>query len=421
MKTQSVYLIQINGRDHPGLTKDMSRILGDYGADVLDIGQSVIHDTLALGILLALDSEKNVAHLIESLQAHFSNLPITVSWQAISLDDYQAWVGEQGKNRYIVTLLSKKMSARNLQAVSEVITRNGLNIETIKRLSGRVSLAQGSEVKQKQNIKNTSECIELSLRGEPKDKNELRQTFLRVAGEHDIDIAFQMDNAFRRNRRLVVFDMDSTLIEAEVIDELAKRAGVGEQVMKITESAMRGELDFKESFTRRLALLKGLDESCLQEIAQNLKLTDGAERLISTLRVLGYKTAIISGGFIYFGNFIREKLGMDYLFANQLEIVDGKLSGKVCGEVIDANKKAELLKELAIKEKINLQQVIAVGDGANDLKMLSVAGLGIAFRAKPLVRESAKQSLSTFGLDGILYLMGIAEKDIEELLNGRSL
>jgi phosphoserine phosphatase len=412
MSSQKVLLIQINGRDHQGLTKDISRILANHNADILDIGQSVIHNTLALGLLVAIDEQVQVDVLVDELNRHFKGAPIDVSWKSVTEEKYHAWVKEQGKNRYIVTLLSKKMSAKNLQAVSEIITDNGLNIETINRLSGRVALNEH----QANGAGGSSECIEFSIRGKPSDKTELRKNFLAIAGELDIDIAFQMDNAFRRNRRLVVFDMDSTLIEAEVIDELAKYAGVGEEVVAITESAMRGELDFKESFTRRLALLKGLDESCLQEIANNLKLTEGAEKLISTLKVLGYKTAIISGGFVYFGEFIKNKLGIDYVFANQLEIIDGKLSGRVSGDVIDATRKAELVKDLAQKEQIDLQQVIAVGDGANDLKMLSIAGLGIAFRAKPLVKESAKQSLSTFGLDGILYLMGIAEKDIEELL-----
>lgn len=412
MSNHQIFLIQINGRDHQGLTKDISRILGEYDADVLDIGQSVIHNTLALGILVAIPKDKNIQGVMDELETYVSNAPVDVSWKSISDEKYQSWVDEQGKNRYIVTLLSRKMSARNLQAVSEIITAHELNIETINRLSGRVSLKEG-------NKSLTPECIELSIRGKPANRVELRNSFLNIASQLDIDIAFQMDNAFRRNRRLVVFDMDSTLIEAEVIDELAKYAGVGDQVAAITESAMSGEIDFKESFSKRLALLEGLEESCLQEIANNLKLSDGVEKLISTLKVLGYKTAIISGGFEYFGHYIKKRLGMDYVFANQLEIINGKLSGQVRGEIIDADRKAELLKKLAEQENINLQQVIAVGDGANDLKMLGVAGLGIAFRAKPIVKETAKQSISTFGLDGILYLMGIAEKDIQELLQGR--
>ncbi len=410
---QNVYLIQVNGRDHQGLTKDISRILAFYNADILDIGQSVIHNTLALGLLVALEDDCDVDQIIGQLNKHFKEAPIDVSWREVPEDTYHAWVGEQGKDRYIVTLLSKKMSARDLQAVSEVIAEHGLNIETITRLSGRVPLNEHVS-------DSSAECVELSIRGKPNDITELRQSFLNIAGELEIDLAFQMENAFRRDRRLVVFDMDSTLIEAEVIDELAKKAGVGEQVIEITERAMRGEIDFRESFKQRLALLEGLSENCLSDIAESLKLTPGAEKLISTLNVLGYRTAIISGGFRYFGEYIKDKLGMDYVFANQLEIIDGKLSGRVCGDVVDAERKAELLKELAEKENINLQQVIAVGDGANDLKMLSVAGLGIAFRAKPLVKESAKQSLSTFGLDGILYLMGISEKDITELLSASS-
>ena len=241
----------------------------------------------------------------------------------------------------------------------------------------------------------------------------MRAEFLRLAGELGVDIAFQKDNAFRRNRRLVCFDMDSTLIEHEVIDELAKAAGVGEQVAEITERAMLGELDFTQSFQARVALLKGLDASVLESIAQSLKLTEGAEHLMRTLKALGYKTAILSGGFTYFGEYLQSKLGIDYVFANSLEIEDGKVTGRVVGRVVDGNRKAELLREIAQKEGVNLEQVIAVGDGANDLPMLSIAGLGIAFRAKPLVKANAKQSISTLGLDGILYLLGVRDRDID--------
>lgn len=414
MSKEKLFLVQINGRDHPGLTKEISGLLGEYNADILDIGQSVIHDTLALGLLISLDGDVNVPELMLKLETHFEPLPIALSLQEISLTEYESWVKEQGKHRYIVTLLSKKLSANNLKAVSEVITRNELNIETIKRLSGRVSLS-GIESNGFSSA-SAGECIELSLRGKPENISELRKAFLEVASELEVDIAFQMDTAYRKNRRLVVFDMDSTLIEAEVIDELAKVAGVGDKVAKITESAMRGEIDFKESFALRLSFLKGLPESKLLDIAENLKLTEGARQLIETLNVLGYKTAIVSGGFNYFGEFIKNKLNMDYVFANNLEIEEGMVTGRVSGVVVDAERKAELLKEIAQKEKINLQQVIAVGDGANDLKMLASAGLGIAFRAKPLVKQSAKQAISTFGLDGILYLMGVADKEREELL-----
>jgi phosphoserine phosphatase len=207
--------------------------------------------------------------------------------------------------------------------------------------------------------------------------------------------------------------MDSTLIEHEVIDELAKAAGVGDQVAAITERAMNGELDFTESFRARVALLKGLDEAVLSGIAANLKLSEGAEQLIRTLKVLGYKTAILSGGFTYFGRFLQQRLGIDYVHANELEIVAGKVTGNVVGQVVDGRRKAELLQEIAKKEGVDLEQVIAVGDGANDLPMLGIAGLGIAFRAKPLVKQNAKQSISTLGLDGILYLLGVRDRDLE--------
>jgi phosphoserine phosphatase len=254
-------------------------------------------------------------------------------------------------------------------------------------------------------------CIEFSVRGEPDDPQALRNEFLSVAQELNVDIAFQRDSLFRRNRRLAVFDMDSTLIEAEVIDELAKAAGVGEQVAAITERAMLGELDFRASFKERLALLKGLPESTLASVGANLRLTEGAETLFAELKRLGYKTAILSGGFSYFAKQLQTKLGIDYVFANELQIVDGKLTGVAVEPIVDAQRKADLLRELAAKEGLRLEQTIAVGDGANDLPMLGLAGLGVAFRAKPLVKQSAKQAISTLGLDGILYLLGFRDRD----------
>ena len=330
-----------------------------------------------------------------------------VRFQPVTEESYTHWVEQQGKDRHIVTLLARKLTAEYIAEVTTVAKQHGLNIDNISRLSGRVRLDSDNQ--------QTIACVEFSARGKSHNLEALRSDFMELSARLDADIAFQEDNVFRRNRRLVCFDMDSTLIEAEVIDELAKEAGVGDEVIAITEAAMRGELDFKESFARRVALLKGLDESVLAEIAERLPVTEGAERLISTLRKLGFKTAILSGGFNYFGHYLQRRLGIDYVFANELEIESGKVTGNVTGEVVDGARKAQLLRELAERENLSLEQVIAVGDGANDLPMLSIAGLGIAFRAKPLVKASAKQSISNLGLDGILYLIGYRDRDEHSL------
>lgn len=379
----------------------MTNILAEYDADVLDIGQAVIHDQLSLGLLVNVSTSTD--GLLKDVLLRGQSLGMQVRFQPIDEDSYRSWVNQQGKDRHIVTLLARKVTASHIAAVTSVAAKHDLNIDKITRLSGRVDVDSQSDT--------SNSCVEFSARGTPASLTALRQEFLELSGTMEIDVAFQEDDVFRRNRRLVCFDMDSTLIEAEVIDELAKAAGVGDQVIEITESAMRGELDFSESFRQRLALLEGLDESVLRTIAEQLPITEGAERLIRTLRKLGYKTAILSGGFTYFGKYLQSKLGIDYVYANELDIVDGQVTGQVLGKIVDGERKAELLKELAEREDIALEQVIAVGDGANDLPMLSIAGLGIAFRAKPVVKASARQSISTLGLDAILYLIGLRDQD----------
>lgn len=400
---KEILLINVAGEDKPGITSAVSRVLDEHGADILDIGQAVIHDNLNLGILVMIPDGQQPALVQKEILFSLHAMDLRVRFQSISESSYEHWVDQQGKPRHIVTLLARRVAAHHIARVTAVTVAQGLNIDKITRLSGRVPLERIEA--------NTKACVEFSLRGVPADLAALRASLLELSAELDIDVAYQEDNIYRRNRRLVVFDMDSTLIEAEVIDELAKEAGVGEEVAAITDAAMRGELDFKASFTERMLLLKGLDESVLAAVAARLKLTEGAEILMSTLRQLGYRTAILSGGFDYFARHIQEQLGIDYIYANHLEVVDGKVTGQVCGEVVDGQRKAQLLREIAASENISLEQVIAVGDGANDLPMLSIAGLGIAFRAKPLVKATAKQSISKLGLDGILYLMGLSDRD----------
>lgn len=399
---KEILLINIAGEDKPGLTSSITEVLAGFEVNILDIGQAVIHDSLSLGILIEVPANSESSPILKDILFRVHELDLQARFTPIDEGKYEQWVQGQGKPRHIITLLARIITAEHIAAVTAIVSGNHLNIDHVERLSGRVPL---SNVQQQ-----TKSCVEFSVRGSVADSVAFKSQLMSLASRFDIDIAFQEDNMFRRNRRLVAFDMDSTLIEAEVIDELAKAAGVGDQVAAITEQAMNGELDFSESFTARLALLKGLDESVLQTVAENLPVTEGAEKLVSTLKRLGYKTAILSGGFDYFGRYLQNMLGIDHVYANELEIVDGKLTGRVSGTIVDGARKAELLRQIARQEQISLEQVIAVGDGANDLPMLGIAGLGIAFRAKPIVQESAKQAISTLGLDGILYLLGISDR-----------
>lgn len=398
-------LIRITGEDRPGLTASITDILSHYDVTILDIGQADIHNTLSLGILFKTE-ESASGHIMKELLFKASDLGITIRFYPIPVEEYEEWVGMQGKNRYILTLLGRKLSAKQISAVTSIIAKQGLNIDAIKRLTGRIPLDESKSC--------IRACIEFSVRGTPQDRQMMQRQLMKLSSELEMDFSLQLDNMYRRMRRLICFDMDSTLIETEVIDELAIRAGVGDQVKAITERAMRGEIDFVESFRERVALLKGLDVSVMEDIARNLPITEGVDRLMFVLKRYGYKIAILSGGFTYFGNYLKDKYNIDYVYANELEIEDGKLTGRYLGEVVDGKRKAELLKLIAQVEKVDIAQTIAVGDGANDLPMLTEAGLGIAFHAKPKVVENARQSINTIGLDGVLYFLGFKDSYLEE-------
>src|SRR5271156_6256933 len=398
-------LIHCSGPDHPGQTTLLTGILAEYDACVLDIGQAVVHETLALGLLIEAPEGRDFAPLKTALIEKAQGLGLHLRFTPVSAEALHHWLTSEGKDRFIITVLGRAISAGDLSRVSAIIADHALNIDRIERLSGRLSLAVHTG--------DSNACVELEVSGQVASEDGMRADFLEAAHELVIDIAFQRESIFRRNRRLFAFDMDSTLIQGEVIDELAKMAGVGDQVVRITEAAMRGELDFKQSFTRRVALLRGLPEHRVLQLLDTIPPVEGADRLIATLKMLGYKTAILSGGFTFFARHLQARLGIDYVFANELDIVDGAVSGLVKTEIVDGAKKAELLRPIAQQEGISLEQVVAVGDGANDLPMLGIAGMGIAFRAKPLVRQSAGHAVSYLGLDSLLYLIGVRDRDLE--------
>jgi len=404
-QNDEIILININGADRPGVTAARTEILAKNNAVILDIGQADIHNHLSLGILFQ-STEGNSGDILKELLFKSYELDVNIRFNPITEQEYSKWVGMQGKNRYIITILSRKLTAKQIAGVSRIVAEQDMNIDDIKRLTGRIPLDE--------NARTPKASVEFSVRGTPKNKECMKAEFMKLSTELEMDISFQEDSMYRRMRRLICFDMDSTLIETEVIDELAIRAGVGDQVKAITEAAMRGEIDFCESFRQRCALLKGLDVSVMQEIAENLPITEGVDRLMRILKKVGFKIAILSGGFTYFGNFLKQKYNIDYVYANELEIENGKLTGNHVGDIVDGKRKAELLRLIAQVENVDIRQTVAVGDGANDLPMISIAGLGIAFHAKPKVKATAKQSISTIGLDGILYFLGYKDSYLDE-------
>lgn len=400
-----IILININGTDRPGVTAALTEILAKNNAVILDIGQADIHNNLSLGILFQ-SSEGNSGDILKELLFKSYELDVNIRFNPITEEAYNQWVSMQGKNRYIITILGRKLTARQIAGVTRIVADQDMNIDDIKRLTGRIPLDE--------NARTPKASVEFSVRGTPRDKEQMKADFMKLSAEQEMDISFQEESMYRRMRRLICFDMDSTLIETEVIDELAIRAGVGDQVKAITEAAMRGEIDFCESFRQRCALLKGLDVSVMQEIVENLPITEGVDRLMRILKKVGFKIAILSGGFTYFGNYLKQKYNIDYVYANELEVENGKLTGRHVGDIVDGKRKAELLRLIAQVENVDIRQTVAVGDGANDLPMISIAGLGIAFHAKPKVKATAKQSISTIGLDGILYFLGYKDSYLDE-------
>ncbi len=401
-----IFLISISGDDRPGLMADLCEVLVSLEAQILDIGQAIIHSELALGLLVRTHEALNEDDLVSiiSENSELSSIRLTIS--LVEDDKYKEWVKESGKKRFILTLLSKASDSQMLRATSSLTRSHDLNIDTIRRLTDRNSV----------NLAESKVCIEMRLRGLLESSSEFQSELLDKSEKYDFDFSFQQDTVFRRNRRLVVFDMDSTLINVEVMDELAMAFGVGAEVSRITEMAMQGQIDFKESFLRRVKLLKNMPEQMLQNILGNIELNPGATKLVKTLQYFGYKVGIISGGFQYVGDWLQDRLGIDYVYANSLEFENGMATGRALGEIVDSNKKASLLRQIVQKEEITLQQSIAVGDGANDLQMLSLAGLGVAYHAKPNVKASADNAISNFGLDAILYLIGFSDRDIDEAL-----
>jgi phosphoserine phosphatase len=402
MMPNNAILIHFSGQDHLGLTAELTRTLARHQIVVLDIGQAVVHESISLGILIQVTTTGSFASAKANLTARAHELNLRVRFVNIPQDSLHHWLRGLHKQHFIITVLGRSICADHLARVTSIVAAHEMNVERIDRLSGRLSSDDLSG----------SACVELAVNGDGSREPAMRDEFLAAAQQLSIDIAFQRESIFRRNRRLFAFDMDSTLIQGEVIDELAKLAGVGDQVSQITEAAMRGELDFDESFRRRVALLKGLEESHVYTLLRKIPLAEGAERLIRTLRLLGYKTAILSGGFTFFAHHLKETLGIDYVHANELEIIDGVVTGRVASPIVNGDRKAAFLAEIAHSEAISLEQVVAVGDGANDIPMLRLAGMGIAYRAKPLVRQNAPQSISSLGLDGLLYLIGVRDRDL---------
>ena len=396
--TNRLILITMTGRDRPGVFATVTKLIAaSGGARIRDIEMTVTHPQMVLTLLLDLShGECSEKPLIKDLLFAAMELELHLDFSVVTEDEYRR---KTASNSYIVTIMGSSIDAGSLAVVSQILVDCQVNIERISKLT------QGE-----------LRCVELLIGSDSNlEIKTLKRKLLQSGNNSDVDVAVQKESLYRRAKRLVVMDMDSTLIQVEVIDELARLAGVGSEVAAITEQAMNGELDFKQSLAARVALLKGLKQQALEEVYQQIPFTAGARNLVHILKRLGFRTAVISGGFQFFTDRLKDDLGLDYAYANQLEIIDGVVSGRTCGQVVDGERKAQLLEEIARREGITLDQVIAIGDGANDLPMLGKAGLGIAFNAKARVREQADTHINQQGLDSILYLLGLSEREMAEI------
>ena len=390
-------LLTLTGRDHPGITAEITRILAQHRVGILDITQAVIQKILTLSLLFELNNgkEKELRELLKDLLLAANQMGLKLEFLENNSTDLNPNSKPQ-LSHYAVTLIAESVTAQALHEVSRTLAHWKFNIDTIKRLS-----------------EDEFSCVEMLVScGDLIDARTLRKELLILAKEQEVDIALQAEGLYRRAKRLIVLDIDSTLIQSEVIDELAREKGVYDQVSQITHEAMMGKMNYDESLKLRCELLKGLSIQDLEIVYQKVQITPGAEDLICVLKKLGYKIAVISGGFSFVANRLKEKLGIDYAFANSLELENGILTGRVIPPIVNAQRKADLLDEIAQQERIDLDQVIAVGDGANDLLMLEKAGLGIAFHAKPVVREKADLVFNQKNMKSILYLLGLSAKDV---------
>lgn len=393
MRNSELVLITVTGVDKPGITFGLMKIISSSPAKIMDMGQSVTHGLLSLSILLDFDTEEETS-LLKDLLFEAKKMQMELDFKV--LDEFKEEKNYE-KERFVLSCVSTShITPQFMRDITEVMAKNSINILRIDNMNSA-----------------SFRAVDILTRVEkPVDVNQIKNTLLSISNQHLIDVAFLKDNVFRWNKRLIVFDMDSTLIKQEVIDEMAKVHGVGDKVIKITERAMNGELDFNAALKERVALLKGLKTSQMQEILEHLEFTPGTENFVRTVKSLGYKVAVISGGFNFFAQSIKAKLGLDYAFANDLEIVNNELTGNILGNIVNADQKAFLTGFIAQQENISLEQVVAVGDGANDLPMLSKAGLGVAFHAKEIVRKKAKQHMSHGPMTSILYFLGIPEAKV---------